>query len=73
MSTAEKKKLIVNRIENIEEEWLIRAIEKLLDIDTDQPPHWHLPIVMEANEEYKANPTGAVKWKDLNKQWDNEL
>ena len=74
MDIAEKKRLIVNRIEAIEEEWLIRAIEKLLDIeDNDEPADWHLPIVREAYEKYKANPTDAVKWEDLKKKWDNEL
>jgi hypothetical protein len=74
MSIAEKKRLIVDRIEAIEEEWLIRAIEKLLDIeDKDESPDWHLPIVMEARQEYKANPGSALKWEDLKKEWDDEL
>jgi hypothetical protein len=74
MSIAEKKRLIVDKIESIQEEWLIRAIEKLLDIeDKDDSPDWHLPIVKEAQAEYKANPGKAVKWEDLKKEWDNEL
>ena len=74
MSIAEKKRLIVDRIEALEEEWLIRAIEKLLDIeDDDESPDWHLPLVKEAYEKYKADPKDAVKWEDLKKQWDNEL
>ena len=66
MDIAEKKRLIVDRIETIEEEWLIRAIEKLLDIeDNDESPDWHLPLVKEAYEKYKANPGDVVKWEDI--------
>jgi hypothetical protein len=74
MDIAEKKRLIVDRIETIEEEWLIRAIEKLLDIkDNDESPDWHLPLVKEAYEKYKANPGDVVKWEYIKKKWDNEL
>jgi len=73
MSIAEKKRLIVDKIETIQEEWLIRAIEKLLDIeDTDESPYWHLPLVQEAHEKYNANPKDGIDWKDLKKEWDNE-
>jgi hypothetical protein len=74
MNIAEKKRLIVDKIETIEEEWLIRAIEKLLNIeDKDESDDWHLPLVKEAYEKYKANPTDVVKWEGLKKKWDNEL
>jgi hypothetical protein len=38
MSTAEmeeKKRLIIQEIQLVEEEWILRAIEKLLDMDDD--------------------------------------
>ncbi len=74
MGIAEKRRLIVNKIESIEEEWLIRAIEKLLGIeDNDASPDWHLPIVMQSAAMHKNNPNGAVKWEDLKKEWDREL
>ena len=71
MDISEKKKLIVDRIEGIQEEWLIRAIEKLLDIeDKDESPDWHLPLVKEALEKYEANPKDGMDWNDLKKEWD---
>jgi hypothetical protein len=74
MDIAEKKRLIVDRIETIEEEWLIRAIEKLLDIEEkDDSPDWHLPMVKERLEHYKANPKDVVKWEDIKKRWKDEL
>ncbi len=73
MSIADKKRLIVDKIETIQEEWLIRAIEKLLDIeDTDESPDWHLPFVMEALEKYEANPKDGIEWENLKKEWDGE-
>jgi hypothetical protein len=74
MSIAEKKRLIADRIETIEEEWLIRAIEKLLDIEDDgESPDWHLSMVMERMEHYKSNPNDVVKWEDIKKKWKDEL
>jgi hypothetical protein len=74
MDITEKKRLIVNRIETIEEEWLIRAIEKLLDIeDKDDAMDWQLPMVRDRLEEYKANPKDVVKWEDIKRRWKNEL
>ena len=73
MSIAEKKRLIVDKIEAIQEEWLIRAIEKLLDIeDTDESPDWHLPLVKEALEKYEAHPKDGMEWVNLKKEWDGE-
>jgi hypothetical protein len=72
MSIAEKKQLIVDRIETIEEEWLIRAIEKLLDIEDDESPDWHLPLVQEAYKKYEAHPNDGIDWEDLKKEWDGE-
>jgi hypothetical protein len=73
MSIAEKKQLIIDKIETIEEEWVIRAIEKLLDIeDADETPDWHLPLVKEANEKYESNPKDGIDWDDLKKEWDAE-
>ncbi|MBS1625786.1 MAG: hypothetical protein JST83_17310 [Bacteroidetes bacterium] len=47
MDISEKKRQIVERINNIQEEWLIKAIEKLLDIDDDnETPDWHICPVL---------------------------
>jgi hypothetical protein len=69
MDITEKKRLIVDRIESIQEEWVIRAIEKLLDIeDNDSSPDWHLPLVQERLEHYIANPKDVVKWDEIKKR-----
>lgn len=73
MSIAEKKKLIIDKIEATDQEWVIRAIEKLLDIeDKDESPDWHLPLVKEALEEYQKSPDHGIDWEDLKKEWDGK-
>lgn len=74
MDIAEKKRLIVSKIDEIQDEWLIRAIEKLLDIeDHDDTTDWHLPLVKERQEQYNAAPNDVIKWEDIKKRWKNEL
>ena len=74
MDIAEKKRLITSKIDEIQEEWLIRAIEKLLGIeDYDETPDWHLPLVNERLEQYQKNPNDVVKWEDIKKRWKNEI
>ena len=69
MDISEKKRLIVSKIDGVQEEWVIRAIEKLLGIgDYDETPDWHLPLVSERLEQYKANPRDVVKWEDIKKR-----
>lgn len=74
MDIAEKKRLIVSRIDEIQDEWVIRAIEKLLDIeDYDETPDWHRSLLNERVEQYEAKPSDVVKWDDIKKRWKNEL
>ncbi len=74
MDLIEKKRQIVNKIDEIQEEWLIRAIEKLLGIeDYDETPDWHLTMVNERLEEYKKKPDEVVKWEAIKKRWKDEL
>ncbi len=74
MDLAEKKRQIVNRIDEIQDEWLIRAIEKLLDIeDYDDTPDWHRSLLSERLEQYEKKPNDVIKWEDIKKRWKNEL
>jgi hypothetical protein len=74
MDLAEKKRLITSRIDEIQDEWLIRAIEKLLDIeDYDDTTDWHRSLLNERLEQYEAKPNDVIKWEDIKKRWKNEL
>jgi hypothetical protein len=74
MDIVEKKRLITSKIDEIQNERLIRAIEKLLDIeDYGETPDWHLPLVKERLEQYLKNPNDVVKWEDIKKRWKDEL
>ena len=74
MNLLEKKRQIVHTIEGVQEEWLIRAIEKLLGIDDNgESPDWHIPMVKERLENYIANPKDVVRWEDIKKRWKDEL
>lgn len=52
MDLQEEKRLIIEELKNVEEEWLIVAIKKLLSKE-DMPLH-HQSIVAERLEEYTS-------------------
>ena len=62
------KKQIIEAIETEKDEWVLKAIKKLLDIDySDDLPEDHLFILNERLEEYKNNPTNMLDWEDVKK------
>jgi Putative addiction module component len=66
MKIADNKKDIILGVLNTEDEWILKAIRKLLDIE--DVPEAHKLILEERQEEYKSNPNKLIDWDDLQKE-----
>lgn len=63
MSRDEEKKLIIQEVLALEDDWIIKAIKKLLDLDTYDEEDFsaaHRLILEERMEEYKRNPSSGM-------------
>ncbi len=61
-----EKKNIIDALQNRNEEWLIKAIKKLLDIDTEEAfSSEHKSIIEERIQMYKANPANVITLDQL--------
>ena len=63
MRLDEEKKLIIQEVLTLEDEWVIKAIKKLLDLDVydeDDIPPEHKLILQERLEEYRKNPSPVI-------------
>ena len=63
MSLDEEKKLIIQEVLTLEDEWVIKAIKKLLDLDVydqDDISPDHKLILEERMQEYKKNPDMGI-------------
>ncbi len=63
MRLDEEKKLIIQEVLTLEDEWVIKAIKKLLDLDVydeDDIPTEHKLILQERLEEYRKNPSSVI-------------
>lgn len=63
MRLDEEKKLIIQEVLTLEDEWVIKAIKKLLDLDVydeDDIPPEHKLILQERLEEYRKNPSSVI-------------
>lgn len=59
----EKKELIIQEIQQVEDEWILKAIEKLLDINSDENE--------ELDNRMKKRKTGESKsysWEEVDKE-----
>ena len=64
---SEKKKIIESIIEE-QDEWVLKAIKKLLDLDySDDIPEGHKNILNDRATEYNANPTNVLDWETVKK------
>ncbi|MCW3125558.1 MAG: hypothetical protein JWO03_1216 [Bacteroidetes bacterium] len=73
MNLHERKQRIIDIIKSTQKDSLLDEITTVLDInDHMKSPDWHMPLVLKAYEDYKANPDKVVKWEDIKKQWDSE-
>jgi hypothetical protein len=63
-----EKREIIKEILNVEDEWVIRAIKKLLDIDVNGDAEFgdeHKYILEERLEEYEKNPGAGINLDQL--------
>lgn len=66
MTISEKKKLIIEEIQHINDEALVDAIEKLLKIENDDTiPEWHKELVRTRVKEYKENEDVLLEWNEV--------
>jgi hypothetical protein len=66
MSLDEEKKMIIREVLTIQDERIIEAIKKLLEIDTgDDFSPAHKQILEERLEEYKKNPSDGKSLEEF--------
>jgi len=64
-----EKRLIINEIENFREEWVLKAIKKLLDIDSEaEVSEVHQQILNDSIAFYEANPAKVLDWEKVKKE-----
>ena len=66
MKITEHKKDIIRGILTTDDEWVLKAIRKLLDIE--EIPEEHKLILNERLEEYKINSDDLINWDELKKE-----
>ncbi len=62
MNLDAEKKMIIREVLTIQNEWVIKAIKKLLDLDVydDEISSEHKLILEEREEEYRRNPGSGI-------------
>ena len=64
-----QKKEIIEAIEVEKDEWVLKAIKKLLDLDYSYDiPEEHAFMLNERYEEYKKNPNDMLDWEEVKKE-----
>ena len=64
-----EKRLIIDEIKNLHDEWILKAIKKLLDIDYDtEVSIEHQQILNERITYYETNPSQALEWDQVKKE-----
>ena len=67
-NTEIEKKQIIEAVKLEQDEWVLKAIKRLLEIDyTEDVNNEHLTILNERLEEYKKDPTAVLDWEDAKK------
>ena len=67
-NTEIEKKQIIEAVKLEQDEWVLKAIKRLLEIDyTEEVTDEHLTILNERLEEYKNDPTAVLDWEDAKK------
>ena len=67
-NTEIEKKQIIEAVKLEQDEWVLKAIKRLLKIDyTEDITNEHLAILNERLEEYKNDPTAVLDWEEAKK------
>ncbi len=59
------KKEIIREILKTEDQWILKAIRKLLDLQTEDIAEEHKHILNERIAEYETNPDNVIDWEEL--------
>ena len=71
-NTEIEKEQIIEAVKLEQDEWVLKAIKRLLDIDFEnEMPREHLTILNERMADYKADPTNLLNWEDVKKDFSN--
>ena len=65
MTIDSEKKEIIRKILKTEDEWILKAIRKLLDLRVDDTSDVHSQILNERIAEYETNPDKVIDWEEL--------
>ena len=65
MTLDPEKKEIIKQILRTDDEWVIKAIRRLLNLEVDDIPDEHKQILNERLAHYKSNPTDTIDWETL--------
>jgi len=60
-----EKKEIIREILKTDDEWILKAIRKLLDLRIEDISDVHKQILNERIAEYEANPDSVINWEEL--------
>jgi len=60
-----EKKEIIREILKTDDEWILKAIRKLLDLRIEDISDVHKQILNERISEYEANPDSVINWEEL--------
>ena len=67
-NTEIEKKQIIEAVKLEQDEWILKAIKRLLEIDyTEVVSNEHLTILNERLEEYKNDPGAVLDWEEEKK------
>ena len=60
-----QKKEIIREILRTEDDWVIKAIRRLLNLEVDDFSDEHKHILNERIAEYETNPNDVIDWETL--------
>lgn len=73
MNIEQEKQQIIAALQQRDEEWLIVALQKLLDIEPAHPfSDEHKTVIEERIEAYKKNPNDFISLDELKETFRNE-
>lgn len=66
MNLTDEKKLLIALINETEEEWILKAVKRLLTAeDENSISETDKTIISERLENYEKNPGSALNWQDV--------
>lgn len=64
-----EKRQIIEQILNLQDEWLLKAIRKLLDLDyEDDINEAHKLILNDRIQSYEKNPANVIDWEKFKEE-----